>query len=135
MYHFACDYLNKKGLKQYEISNFAKDGYECRHNLNFWHYRDYIGLGAGAYSRVENTKSHNPEDIQKYIAGERGIQKEIVTKEDERSEKIILGLRLNEGINYYKSIYQKEYMVKRGDRIILNPRGRDMYNQVIRKVV
>ncbi|KKP92554.1 MAG: Oxygen-independent coproporphyrinogen III oxidase [candidate division WS6 bacterium GW2011_GWC1_36_11] len=135
MYHYACDYLNKKGFKQYEISNFAKEGYECMHNLNFWHYQDYVGLGAGAYSRVENTKSHNPEDIQKYINGEWDIEKEDIKKEDERIERIMLGLRLNEGIKYDGKLFQKKYMIKVGENMILNINGKDMYNQVVEKII
>ncbi|MBU1119663.1 radical SAM family heme chaperone HemW [Patescibacteria group bacterium] len=135
MYHYACKYLNENGFKQYEISNFAKEGYECKHNLNFWHYQDYIGLGAGAYSRVDNTKSHNPEDIQKYIQGEWDIEKETTTPRDEEIEKLMLGLRLNEGIKYDENIFQKEYMVRVKERMVLNTEGKDMYNKVVQKVV
>lgn len=135
MYHYACEYLNKKGFKQYEISNFSKEGYECRHNLNFWNYQDYIGLGAGAYSRIKNTKSHNPEDIQKYMQGEWDIEDEKITEEDIMKEMKILGLRLNVGIKYDERIFQKEYMMKKGNRMILNTRGRDMYNNVVQEVV
>jgi len=135
MYHYMCDYLNEKGFKQYEISNFAKEGYECKHNLNFWQYQDYIGLGAGAYSRVDNTKSHNPEDIQKYIQGEWDIQKEKITEEDESIEKIMLGLRLNEGIKYNEKLFRKEYMIKNGNRLVLNSKGRDMYNVVVESII
>ena len=135
MYHYACKYLAEKGFKQYEISNFAKDKYECKHNLNFWHYQDYIGIGAGAYSRVDNTKSHNPEDIQKYIQREWDIEKEITTSKDEAIEKLMLGLRLNEGAKYEEKVFQKEYMDMVKDRMILNTKGRDMYNQVVEKII
>lgn len=135
MYHYACEYLDKKGFKQYEISNFAKEGYECKHNLNFWHYQDYIGLGAGAYSRADNTKSHNPEDIQKYINGEWDIEKETILPKDEDIEKIMLGLRLNMGIKYDEKLFQKEYMDMVKDRMVLNAKGRDMYNRVIEKII
>jgi len=135
MYHYACKYLDKRGFKQYEISNFAKDGYECKHNLNFWHYQDYIGLGAGAYSRVDNAKSDNPEDIQKYIQGEWDIDIEKMNEGDERAEKKILGLRLNEGIEYSEMTFQKAYMIKEGCRMKLNIKGRDMYNKVVQEMV
>lgn len=135
MYHYVCEYLNEKGFKQYEISNFAKEGDECKHNLNFWHYQDYIGLGAGAYSRVDSTKSHNPEDIQEYIQGKWDIEKETTTPKDERIEKFMLGLRLNEGIKYDEKLFQKEYMTVIGDHIILNTKGKDMYNKVMQEMV
>ncbi len=135
MYHYAYEYLNETGFKQYEISNFAKEGYECKHNLNFWHYQDYLGLGAGAYSRVDNTKSHNPEDIHRYIEEEWDIEKEKINRDDEKIERIMLGLRLNEGIQYDEKLFQKEYMDMVKDRIVLNTKGRDMYNQVVEKII
>ncbi len=135
MYHYACEYLDKKGFKQYEISNFAKEGYECKHNLNFWHYQDYIGLGAGAYSRVEDIKSHNPEDIQRYIQGDWNIEKEEIKKDDVKVEKLMLGLRLNEGIKYEEKLFHKGYMMKIEDNMILNTKGKDMYNKVVQEMV
>ncbi len=135
MYHYACTYLNEKGFKQYEISNFAKEGYECKHNLNFWNYQDYLGLGAGAYSRVDNIKSNNPEDIQKYMLGEWDMGKEEVEKESQTKEKIMLGLRLNNGTSYNEKLFQKEYMDKIEDRMILNTKGKDFYNQVVEKII
>lgn len=135
MYHLAFEYLSKKGFKQYEISNWAKEGYVCKHNLNFWHYQDYIGLGAGAYSRVGNTKSHNPEDIHKYILGEWDIEKEYISNEDIEKEKKILGLRLNEGIGYDKEVFQKEYMDRIEENMCLNTKGKDLYNQVVESII
>jgi len=135
MYHYACKYLDENGFKQYEISNFAKKEYECKHNLNFWHYQDYIGLGAGAYSRVDNTKSHNPEDIQKYIQEEWEIEKETTTPDDVKIEKLMLGLRLNKGIKYDEKLFQKEYMTKVGDNMMLNTKGKDMYNVVVNEII
>lgn len=135
MYHYACTYLQEKGFKQYEISNFAKYGYECKHNLNFWNYQDYIGLGAGAYSRVDNTKSNNPEDIQKYIQEEWDVQKENINEKAQVNEKIILGLRLNSGITYDEKIFQKEYMNKLDGNMILNTKGKDFYNWVVEKII
>ncbi len=135
MYHYACEFLSKKGFHQYEISNWCKKDFECKHNINFWHYQDYIGLGAGAYSRVGDTKSHNPEDIQRYINKEWNIEKEIISEKDIEKEKTILGLRLNTGINYDERIFQKEYMEKIGNSIVLNETGRDMYNQVVQRML
>lgn len=135
MYHFASEYLSKKGFNQYEISNWCKDGFECKHNLNFWNYQDYIGLGAGAYSRIDNAKSHNPENIQEYIDGNRDIEVEKVGEIDIEKEKIILGLRLNTGVKYDEKIFQKGYMNRIGDNMCLNIKGRDMYNVVVEEII
>jgi hypothetical protein len=55
MYSLACDKLEKYGFKQYEISNFARPGFECRHNLIYWNIGKYIGIGAGAHSYLRIT--------------------------------------------------------------------------------
>ena len=135
MYHFTCEYLPKKGFNQYEISNWCKEGFECRHNLNFWNYQDYIGLGAGAYSRADNTKSHNPENVEKYIRGDWDIEKEKLSKDDTAIEKQILGLRLNKGIRYDKRIFQEEYMERTDENMFLNAKGKDLYNQVVESIL
>ena len=134
MYHYTCRFLDEKGFKQYEISNFAEEGYECKHNLNFWNYQDYLGFGAGAYSRVNNVKSNNPEDIQRYMEGDWDINKEIITKDISEKEKIILGLRLNQGIMYDATVFNKKYMHKTKDHMSLNAYGRDVYNHVVEDI-
>lgn len=132
MYHFACKYLPKRGFHQYEISNWSKDNLECKHNLNFWNYQDYIGLGAGAYSRVDNTKFHNPEDIQQYIKGEWDLEKEKLLPKEITLEKTVLGLRLNTGVVYQRDLFQKGYMeISFDNKLVLNEKGRDFYNLVV----
>lgn len=136
MYHYTCKYLESKGFKQYEISNFSLPNFECKHNLNFWHYEDYLGLGAGAYSRIGDIKSHNVEDIEKYIQGDNySVVDDITNLSDIKKEEYILGLRLNEGIPYDKRIFDSMYMKKINNRIALNITGKDMYNQVICKIL
>ena len=67
MYAFTKEYLEEKGYKRYEISNYAKDGYECRHNLGYWMRREYRGFGLGAASLIENERVSNTEDFEVYI--------------------------------------------------------------------
>lgn len=132
MYHYTYEYLHNKGFDQYEISNWSKPSFECKHNLNFWNYQDYMGLGAGAYSRINNTKSHNPENIQQYIKGGWDLEKEKLSSKEIALEKAILGLRLNTGIAYQKDLFQKKYMqISPDGRIVLNREGKDFYNLVI----
>lgn len=135
MYHFACKYLEEVGFEQYEISNWCKNGFECKHNFNFWHYQDYLGIGAGAYSRVGGFKSHNIEDIDGYIKEGWSTQSEEIDEELLGKEKMILELRLNEGIPFNGSIFQEEYMQKVGEKMSLNSRGKDLYNKVIEKLL
>ena len=67
MYKYAIDYLAQKGFRQYEISNFAKPGFECRHNLIYWKAREYAGFGAGAHSYLNDRRFGNVAGIEQYI--------------------------------------------------------------------
>lgn len=107
MYNYAIDYLVSCGYEHYEISNFALQGFRCIHNLNYWNRGDYIGVGAGAHSFINNLRSRNTVDINKYIENlNKGISTEIestmLTPEDSLKEFIFLGLRKTEGININK---------------------------------
>lgn len=67
MYNLAVSYLSDKGFKQYEISNFSKDGFQSRHNLNYWNNGPYIGLGPSAVSYIDGSREENVCDIIDYI--------------------------------------------------------------------
>ncbi len=67
MYHYAVEFLAKKGYRHYEISNFALPGYECRHNLIYWKAREYAGFGAGAHSYLDSVRFNNVSDVDEYI--------------------------------------------------------------------
>ena len=67
MYHYAVEALAAKGYRQYEISNFAVPGYECRHNLIYWKAREYAGFGAGAHSYLNSVRFSNAVGIEEYI--------------------------------------------------------------------
>jgi len=69
MAHFAEDFLKSRGYARYEISNFAKPGFESRHNLRYWRRRDYLGMGLGAASLYEETRYSNTADLGEYIKG------------------------------------------------------------------
>lgn len=99
MYYKACDELEKAGFKHYEISNFAKIGYECRHNLKYWNCNDYIGAGLAAHSLIDGTRYENTSDLKEYICGHFRSNQTKLTTEDKISEYIIMTLRLCEGIN------------------------------------
>lgn len=103
MYYFALDGLNSSGYRHYEISNFAKPGFECRHNLNYWDRGEYLGVGAGAHSFSANRRFENISDIKKYTEcigrGRLSFEKTIKLKfEEALRETIFLGLRKTSGI-------------------------------------
>ena len=106
MYHFVCNYLGSAGLQQYEISNFARPGYECRHNLKYWTGQEYLGFGAGAHSYFENKRFANFASILDYCNSiksldihKRYAQSELIDDDLREKEYIILYLRLTKGID------------------------------------
>ena len=97
IYLEAVSCLDKYGFHQYEISNFAKSGYECRHNLKYWRCEDYIGIGPSAHSCNDGRRFAVPRDIDGFIHSD--VQKVIVTDNApcSLSERLMLALRLSEG--------------------------------------
>ncbi len=98
MYAYTIDYLAKNGFSQYEISNFAKDGFECAHNIKYWTFEPYIGIGAAAHSFDGVSRAYNTSDLAEYIRG-GGREVTPLTRRDKMSEFIITGLRMNRGIS------------------------------------
>ena len=99
MYMASTKFLASMGYKKYEISNFAKDGMESRHNLKYWRRQDYLGLGLAAHSCIGNVRFSNTCDIEKYLLKERLDTREEISDHDALCEKIMLGMRLCEGVD------------------------------------
>lgn len=156
MYYRLKDILKKNGYEQYEISNFAKKGYESKHNIAYWQRQDYLGVGSNSASCIENKRFSNEENIEKYIDIINKdelpvVYEEILNEEEIFVEEIILGLRMLKGINTTeilknqlqeridKFIKNKENLLKSGlieeerDIIRLTDRGLDLANQVFVK--
>lgn len=98
LYLRSVDLLAKYGFAQYEISNFAKKGFECRHNLGYWTGADYIGIGPSAYSFEGGRRYHYERDIEKFISSPEIIEDETVGESERKEEEIMLSLRLARGI-------------------------------------
>jgi oxygen-independent coproporphyrinogen-3 oxidase len=106
MYEAAIDDLERAGFKQYEISNFARPGSECKHNLNYWANRPYIGVGPAAGSYWQGRRTLNIADINKYIeaiesrrAGNVTAESEIPDNTQIACETAVLNLRRRCGID------------------------------------
>ncbi len=100
MYLYICDRLQKNEYNKYEISNFAKIGFESRHNLKYWNYDDYIGFGPSAHSFVGNCRIENSCDTDAYIRGEDIVESSTVISESERmNEYVMLSMRLARGVD------------------------------------
>jgi oxygen-independent coproporphyrinogen-3 oxidase len=101
LYAMAIERFAEAGLVQYEISNFARPGEECRHNLRYWRREQYLGFGIGAHSFIGDRRFANTRDIHRYIAGEREPEfAEVLGEGEVRRETIFLRLRQAEGIDY-----------------------------------
>jgi oxygen-independent coproporphyrinogen III oxidase len=104
MYEWVVARLGRAGLGQYEISNFARPGFECRHNLGYWANRPYVGIGPGAASYWQGGRVANDPDIEQYVAAvESGsrVPGEVqpVSGEDAICETAVLNLRMRAGID------------------------------------
>jgi oxygen-independent coproporphyrinogen-3 oxidase len=158
MYHTAIKAFKKKGYRHYEISNFAKEGFQCKHNLIYWNAEEYLGLGAGAHSYFKDERFSNPNGIDEYIKAIKtgADHKENICKidpEESMAEYMILGLRLIDGVcnenfqkrynknisDIYKKQIEKLFMKKLiivDDKCVkLTKLGLDLANQVFTEFV
>ncbi len=112
MYLYAAALLEQNGYRQYEISNFAKPGYESRHNLKYWHMQEYAGFGPGAHSDFGGVRYAYVRDLDSYIKGR------LVLSESESDatltrdyEYVMLSLRTAEGIDrrYFETMYRQRF--------------------------
>jgi len=105
MYSLAMEYLPARGFRHYEVSNFAKKGFECAHNLNYWRNDEYIGLGASAVSYIGGVRKKHTPDVKEYIKRSRAGESTVVSSErlggDRRAkETAAVKIRTAEGIDF-----------------------------------
>ena len=120
MYRKMTDILSENGYNKYEISNFAKVGRESRHNLKYWEYDDYIGIGVAAHSFFGGVRSSHSRDIEGYIRGEDiidDIQK--IEGDEALSEYVMLAMRLTRGVDIakFKAKFGLDFYEKFGGKI------------------
>jgi oxygen-independent coproporphyrinogen-3 oxidase len=100
MYKEVCKRLDCAGLKQYEISNYSKPNFECRHNLKYWNTDEYLGTGPSAHSYFDNYRWEIPRGIDDYIGGNYKIEKQFIDDKEKIAEYVMLRMRLCVGVNY-----------------------------------
>jgi oxygen-independent coproporphyrinogen-3 oxidase len=139
IYDFAVNYLEEKGYNRYEVSNFAKPGYESKHNSNYWKRGEYLGVGVGASSFIDNRRFTNTEKIDEYTACIlRNVVAEIFSEDiegDEREfEYIMLNLRKDEGflLDDFKKRFGVDFTKKYADRIKMVSKYIDLTEEYIR---
>lgn len=158
MYQRTKELLEQEGYRRYEISNYAKEGRECRHNLGYWERKNYLGLGLGASSLIDNVRYHNTENQKDYIANAKQLQQiqedmEKLTLEEQMEEFVFLGLRKMQGISekkfqatFHKSIWdcygenirkmiEKGLLEKQDEYLRLTEKGIDVSNYVFAEIL
>jgi oxygen-independent coproporphyrinogen-3 oxidase len=110
MFEYTIETLTAAGYNHYEISNFAKPGFECKHNINYWKNGNYIGIGAGAHSHLNGDRWANPDNLEKYMGWAAGLvngqrfkgqntqPNDQSSRSTNQQETIFLGLRLLDGL-------------------------------------
>jgi len=125
MYEYTIETLTAAGYKHYEISNFAKPGFECQHNINYWKNGNYIGIGAGAHSHVNGRRWSNPNCVESYIQNTRRITPNVSHIAPDRHETLFLGLRLLDGlsVDHFKG-FEKEVKELMRDGLLMQENGK-----------
>ncbi|MDY3919767.1 MAG: radical SAM family heme chaperone HemW [Candidatus Limivivens sp.] len=147
MYEDTEVLLSQAGYQRYEISNYARSGFACRHNIGYWEREDYLGFGLGASSLYHNIRFKNTDSMEAYLEGEfEKTQIQELTVEEQMEEAMFLGLRMMQGVSLEKfqrtfgqsceSVYgevlrklEKQGLLKRQDgRAALTEKGIDVSN-------
>ena len=151
MYHETKRFLKDCGYERYEISNYAKPGRECRHNIGYWTGVPYLGLGLGASSYLDGCRFTVNPDMKQYLEEKPGMFADIekLTKKDMEEEFFYVGLRMTAGVSLSeferrfgisaKEVYPglMETFVKEkaahfeGDRFVLTDYGLDVSNYIM----
>ena len=150
MYYDTEKILKAEGYRRYEISNYAREGFECRHNCGYWERKNYRGFGLGASSLIDEVRFHNTESMENYQNRAFGREdEEYLDAEAQMEEFMFLGLRLTQGISVndfekkfhtpYVSVYgkisreleEKKLLRRENGRIFLTERGIDLSNYVL----
>jgi oxygen-independent coproporphyrinogen-3 oxidase len=158
-YSTACDRLEAAGIQQYEISNFAHDGWESRHNLKYWTGQPYFGFGVDAHSMLLSSSTDtnavrfaSADSLEQYVNG-AALQRTTVSHQAALEESFFLGLRLTRGVSLreleakfgedaveatraaIRELVESEMMVQQGDVVRLTSRGRLLSNEVFEKFI
>ncbi len=141
MYEDTRRILHEHGYERYEISNYARPGYECRHNLGYWSRTEYKGFGLGAASLLGRVRTANQSDLKEYLAGNYAGEREELSEQAVREEYFFLGLRKMEGVDpepyraHYRELLdrlQEQHLIEeKNGRICLTNRGIDVSNYVL----
>jgi oxygen-independent coproporphyrinogen-3 oxidase len=157
LYELTIDFLEKNAFHQYEVSNFSKAGYQCRHNNAYWHYHDYISFGPSAHSFAGGRRWWNYSSLKMYIANINSSGKaeagfELLSKEKMLEEYVMLGLRsdglnihrfvekfgtewISENSNYFRMLEQQGFLSRQNGIICLTKKGYSVCDEILEKML
>lgn len=99
MYKYIVKKLKSKGYKHYEVSNFAKPGFESKHNLNYWNNDEYYGFGLGSHGYISELRYENTRSFNSYLKDNYRLNELVISKKEDMENQVILGLRKLDGID------------------------------------
>ncbi len=159
LYTRACQRLSEDGIQQYEISNFARAGFESRHNLKYWTRQPYLGFGVDAHSMLLSARRDaaavrfaTPDSLEPFLAGQE-VQPTMISSQAALEESFFLGLRLNAGVDLQHlenefgqdvvrahataviELCETGLLHQQGERLRLTSRGRLLSNEVFQRFI
>ena len=153
MYILTHDILQSHGIHQYEISNYSRSGYSCRHNVNYWRLNNYVGIGPGAHSRYyyndciySTINYYDPKKWYQYLRNNKyPLQhKKKLTQNAQLFDKLTMGLRLNQGVpisyisntNAIKALIKDDFLTMNTSNLVAcTLKGRLILNYLIKKLI
>src|SRR5690606_7119796 len=157
LYELTMNFLEAQEFIQYEVSNFCKEGFECRHNNAYWHYKGYISFGPSAHSFANGKRWWNYSSLKKYISeieqsGKAAAGSEILTDEQKFNEYVMLALRssgidliefenlfgrswLNNRYDYFVELQKKNLISINEKKIYLTKNGYAVCDEILSKIL
>jgi oxygen-independent coproporphyrinogen-3 oxidase len=158
LYQRVCDRLNAAGVLQYEVSNFARPGFESVHNLNYWQGGEYLGLGMGAHSHLHGERFWNADTFPKYLQMMSQDNSAVVGREklmppQKMIETFLFGLRMNAGVDMdllqqrfgcaltqdkvdeLENLIEAGFLFEEGSRICATDRGRLVLDEISARLI
>lgn len=119
MYEAILSIFRQAGFDRYEVSNFAKDGKQCRHNLTYWHDEEYMAVGLGASGYQRKTRYRNTRSLKKYLEGHYEEEREEVTLKDDLEYYFLTNLRLEKGFSLasFSKRFSFPFLSKYGEKV------------------
>lgn len=151
MYSLIRKALKKAGYDHYEVSNYSKPNKYAKHNLVYWLNGEYYGFGLGACGYLHEVRYENTRNLNKYIEGSYMLNRELVSLEDEKKNKLMLGLRLLSGIDLnawflkykenlennenIKKLIKEKMLIIKENHLLINPKKLYVMNEILVKLI